>query len=399
MAVGAIVIIGHAAIFELEAVVEAQAGVGIDFVAHAGADAGEGDVGGFAGLFGDIADGAVIPEEEELQAVLCGAALGEKLGEADGRGANFVVDDPALVAVDLAFLVTAHGAETTEAELFAAEEIFIGELGGAAQVPCEAEGKFRHPFECEERVGVGGFRIGAGLIEYGVVVRATEVAGAVVDGEASVGGTPTVRDAGVVAEDELVDVGGVLVDAAAAEIEIVIADLEIESGERFVHERTAAGQRDGVAAAGLPATTLEADEGGAVERTRFRIAAIEAHDVSPRQRNDVAAAMGAEGAEIATGGVLVVDLLTEAEGVAPVETGEVTVEAGELVAGVFVAGEDAQREAILCLQDEIGRAEIFAAGVDEVDGAERIAIEPVEIGKERAGVDVVATLQANFVGE
>jgi hypothetical protein len=107
--------------------------------------------------------------------------------------------------------------------------------------------------------------------------------------------------------------------------------------------------------------------------------------------------MGAQRIEVAAGGVLVVELLAEAEEVAVVEAREVAVDAGLDVAAVLVAGEDARGKTVAGLERQVGQAEFLAGPVDHVGGAERILVEEIEIGLQLFRVDRVAGLHRDPV--
>src|SRR5690606_29752650 len=78
---------------------------------------------------------------------------------------------------------------------------------------------------------------------------------------------------------------------------------------------------------------------------------------------------------------------------------EPAVFAGELVAAVFVAGVEAQGEAVFDAQDDVGLAVGPPGGVDEVDGAEGVVVEPGEVGPQEGGVDGLTGGEADLSGE
>src|SRR5690606_3025216 len=172
--------------------------------------------------------------------------------------------------------------------------------------------------------------------------------------------------------------------------EVAGAVFEIKAQFEFVAEVPArsagpGGQRHGVAAPDLPGLAGEVEGRGQVG-LGGDVGGEEGRGVTPRQRGDVADGVGAEPVDLAAEGPLVVDLVVEAPEVAVVDPGEPAVFAGELVAAVFVAGVDAQGEAVFDAQDEVGFAVGPTGGVDEEDGGVGVGVETGKGGPLEGGV-------------
>jgi hypothetical protein len=109
--------------------------------------------------------------------------------------------------------------------------------------------------------------------------------------------------------------------------------------------------------------------------------------------------MGTEQVDLIVEGPLVVDLVIDSPEIAVVEPRKPTVVTGKSVATVLVAAVDPQGKSVVDLQDNIGFAFIVTRGVDEIDGAEGIVIEPGEISEEQGRIDRALGFETDLSGE
>ncbi len=389
----------QARVDQLKAVIEADRNVGADHVTQPGSDAEEVRTG--VGVVDrDIVQGgaAVIDEGDELELV-ADLINPEELGQADRRRGHFGGDEEAVVAVDLAHLVTAHRVVAAEADLLAGEEVGIGALEEPAHRPSEVHREAGHAVEGELTVDVIGLGAGALGLEVARVIVIGEAAGTEVAGRAEGGLPVSVEVAALVAEHELVDVRVGIRQRGKedAKREAVVAALEIETcRDRFLKLR-GAGKRNFIPSANLPvhAAGLDAVDVGIC----LGIAPEDGQLMPPRQGHNVSAGVSVELVEIGRGGELVGELLAETEKVPVIEARHVAVLAGVLISGIVEAAVDAQRKAILGAQDEIGRAGRVAGGEQHIGLQERIAVDPVEVFPHLICADRVARFDADFFAE
>ncbi len=215
----------------------------------------------------------------------------------------------------------------------------------------------------------------------------------------------------VIGENELFGVGGAGEDVDAAEGEVVVGALVVEAELKLLGERRAAPQRRLVARAELHAVADLAEIGPEIGHLRH-IGSEQGDDVSPGQRREIAdrvaeeaRIVGEAGAAVArppqigTGDELIGELLVEPEGVAPVDADAVAVAAGDGHAGVVHRRIDPHRKPLVDLERDVRGADLVTALQHDVDGAERIAVQHIETGRQHAEIDRAAARHAELAGE